>query len=176
MRLAALSLVAILCGISLAAPAPFLESRSPEAVLETGSKQRTEALLRWLKAADLAQAVLPGQSALPAPFASRLKATQKDGFRVVIKLQGGARTEDRALFNKLIGKVTARPTVANAEMAARMRAEQMERAMIVQKLVVIRGRGGRIAADGAYLERLKQQIADQEIRANPPKLVVGPSR
>jgi hypothetical protein len=165
-----------MCGTSLAAPAPFLESASPEAVLETGSKERTDALLRWLKATDLAQAVLPGQSALPAPFASRLKVIQKDGFRVVVKLQGGARADERALFNKVIGKVTARPTVANAEMAARMRAEQMERAMVMRKLVLIRGRGGRIAADGAYLERYKRQIEDQEIRANPPRLVSGTAR
>src|SRR5215813_8487987 len=99
MRLMALALVAVLCGTSLAAPAPFLESTPLEAALETGSKERADALLRWLKSPDLAQAVLPGQAALPALFASKLKATPTDGFRVVVKLQGASAGE-RTLFNK----------------------------------------------------------------------------
>lgn len=176
MRLAAMALLTALCGSGLAAPAPFLESAVPEAVLETGSKERAEALLRWLRATDLAQAVLPGQSALPGTFVGKLKATQKGDFRVVLKLQGGARAEERVLFERLVGKVTARPDTRNAELVASLEAGRAHREAVVRKLAMVRGMRGRFRGDEKYLERYLQQIQDQEIRANPPRLVVGPSR
>lgn len=178
MRLTATALVAVLCSTTLAAPAPFLESTVPEAVLETGSKERTEAFLRWLKAADLAQAILPGQVALPAGFSGKLKAVPQAGFRVVLKLQGGARAEERALFEKLVGKVTAR--AGGGVMADRRTAEvQLEQQMLVRKMLIVRragGRAGRFGGGEMALGRYLKQIQDQEIRANPPRLVAGPAR
>jgi hypothetical protein len=176
MRLAALFLVVAVCGTSIAAPAPFLESSVPEAVLETGSKERTEALLRWLKAADLAQALLPGQSALPASFASKLKAIPKDGSRVILRFQGSARPVERALFEKLVGKVsttTPRPALADTRTAE---ARVKMRAVIWRGGALRAGRGGVVLGDGVEWQQALQQMQDQDIRSNPPRLVSGPAR
>jgi hypothetical protein len=162
MRLAAVGLVMAVCGTLNAAPAPFLESRPAEAVLETGSKERTEALLRWLKAADLAQALLPGQSALPASFTAKLKAIPGDGFRVVLRFQGSARPGERALFEKLVGKVsttTTRPALAETRTAE---------AQLKMRAIIWRG--------GPPVLQPYKQMQDQDIRANPPRLVSGPDR
>jgi hypothetical protein len=182
MRLAALFLVMAVCGTSIAAPAPFLESSVPDAMLETGSKARTDALLRWLKASDLAQAV-HGQPVLPASFAGKLKAIPKDGFRVVLRLQGGARTEDRALFKKLVARVSRAEAKRDVGIAGsgRIAAEQQ---LLVRKLALIRGggRGGLVRGGGLAgsevlaLEQYVQHAQDSDIRANPPRLVKGPSR
>jgi hypothetical protein len=180
MRLAALLLMAALCGTLSAAPAPFLESRPAEAVLETGSKERTEALLRWLKAADLAQALLPGQSALPASFTAKLKATRTTGFRVVLKFQGSARAEERALFKKLIAKVTRAEVRGDARALVedRLSRQRHRQQILLRQLALVRG-GGRIRAlrdRDMELERAFQDLQDQDIRIHPPRLVTGPAR
>src|SRR5262249_19541939 len=148
MRLAALVLVLAVCGTLNAAPAPFLESSVPEVVLETGSKERTDALLRWLKAPDLARAVLPGQPAPPPSFAPKLKATPKGGFRVVLKLQGGARPAERALFEKIVGKVsTTKPRPVTVE--GRVAEIQLKQAAVMWR--VRAGGGGRGGRGGIVL-------------------------
>jgi hypothetical protein len=170
--MAALSIV-IVAGMASAAPMPFIESKVPEAVLDTGNQQRAEALQRWLTAPDLAQQLLPGRAALPADFASRLKADiQAGGTRVTLRLQGSARPDERALFKALVARVT-RPGASdpNAEL---LRAKMMEEQMIVnRKMIIIRGGG--MMPEGVDMQELQKQMADQEIRANPPKLV-GKSR
>src|SRR5262249_41495156 len=163
MRLAALVLVMALCGTAFAAPAPFLDSSVSEAVLETGSKERTDALLRWLKAPDLAQSVLPGQSALPTPFVAKLQALPQDGLRqVVLKLQGGARPEERALFQKLVGRVTTAVRDPRQSLAVTAEA-QLKRQVIFNRIAVRRGmaRGGVRLGDELESKAFVQQLHDQ---------------
>ncbi len=174
MRLLATFGVLCLTGLASAAPVPFIESAVPEAVLETSNQQRSEALLRWLKAADLAQQLVPSRSALPSEFTSRLKAEiQPGGGRVVLRLQGAARPDDRALFKALVGKVTR--TGAVDPRLAMMQAQLVEeQVMINRKMLILRGgaMGGRVwRGDDFDMEQYQRQLADQEIRANPPKLV-----
>jgi hypothetical protein len=177
MRLSAAFGVLFLAGLAQTAPAPFIESAVPEAVLETGSLQRALSLERWIKAADLAQQLTPGKSALPADFLSRLKVHfQTESGRAVLRLRGSASPADRALFKALVARVS-RTGTPGPDAVIRT---QLEEQILLQRKVALlgggmRGRAWRGGFDELDMMIYQQEVEDAEIRANPPKLV-GKSR
>lgn len=174
MQRVALALVAMLCGTSVAAPVPFVERKAPEAVLETGNKQRADAVVRWAKSPDLAQMVEPDAGKLPESFLKKLKFKTTRN-QVVLRLEGSSRPEERALFEKLV-KALTKPVNQPPQSGPMDEVEAVQQIKIQQINGRVRfgGRRGGREMDPA-MQKLQEQMADREIRSNPPRLIAGPT-
>lgn len=171
MRIGAILFLGLAANLASAAPTPFVERAVREAVLETGNNERTQALLRWIKATDLAATVAPGKGALPPSFLAKLKMDVKPGGgQVVLRLDGAGTPDERAMFKKLLATVT-RPAAGHKHDLA-IQAGEAEIMVMRRKVIMMGGRGGRFRGDDIEFERYRQQQIDAEIRANPPRLVV----
>jgi len=137
----------VVAGLAVAAPRPFVESRVPEVVLETGNGHRAEALKRRLATAEVS---------------CKVACEVRDGGRYVVVRLAGARTaEARMAFAKAIDTMTRR---AEAVLTlSSVQEDQLGRAAWA----------GRLRYRSYISLGEMQMMQDQDIRINPPAVVKG---
>jgi len=151
----ALVVMLVAARLAVAAPMPFVESRAPEAILETGTAQRAEALKRRLASAEIACKGITAE-------------VREGGKYVVMRLAGEITPERRKKFGLAVASVTRKPDGGEEQMLILRRGR-----------LLIKNVGFVLDQDLGSPEFPEQDMIgthDLDIRLSPPALVKPAAR